>query len=116
MSVPSRAETELSREIQKALEKVGVWVIRIQSGVVKVRRGYMQLAPKGTPDLLLPAYGAFLEVKMPGEKPTKPQQEWHERARREGVRVEVVSSPAQAVNFALSWRAEREHERAMGWR
>ncbi len=46
-------ETEIQRDILDAMRAVyphGQW-FRVQAGRVKVKRGYMQLAPKGTPDL-----------------------------------------------------------------
>jgi hypothetical protein len=55
----------------------------------------------GIPDLYATheAWGvaAWIEVKRPGEKPTKAQHEWHERTRASGVAVLVVTSAADAL-------------------
>jgi hypothetical protein len=114
VSTPSKPETKLSKEIQDALSKLGFWSIRIQSGSVKVRRGYMSLAEPGTPDRYVIGYG-WLEIKMPGKKLSGDQLAWHARARELGERVEVAESVPQAVDVVLGWRAEREHNRRMGW-
>lgn len=107
-------ETQLSRSIQAALLRAGFWVIRVQSGMVKVRRGFMHLAPVGTPDLHIIGEG-WIEVKVPGQELKPEQALWHEKARRLGVRVEVAESAKEAVETALRWRREREWERTMGW-
>lgn len=55
----------------------------------------------GIPDLYAThaAWGvaAWIEVKRPGEKPTKAQREWHERTRAAGPPVLVVTSAADAL-------------------
>ena len=107
------SETDLSRSIRAALVKAGFWVIRIQSGTA--HRGRMKLAEAGTPDLYLPGFG-HLEIKVPGAKPNAHQLEWHEKARRLGVRVATVDSIREALETAMRWRSELDHERAMGWR
>lgn len=92
-------ETKLQADIVEALHRIGAWVFRVNSG----RSGKVWLAPEGTPDLCLPAVGWF-EVKMPGKKPNVAQFCWHERAKKEGVRVAVVHSVAEAISVYLSWR------------
>jgi hypothetical protein len=102
-------ENELQSRIRKALELMGFWVERQQSGKsVKVRRGRMRLASPGTPDLLIvaPVY-AWIEVKLPGEKLNANQVKWHARARRAGLLVVVVESTAEAVLVALQWRRRK---------
>lgn len=74
------SEQDLTREIIEAINRTGralVW--RNHSGMVKVRRAWMHLAPKGSPDIVgLTVTGRFvgLEVKLPGEKPTDEQLSW----------------------------------------
>jgi hypothetical protein len=100
------SETELQRSVMKALRSLGIWCIRVHAGHMQgIRGGYMQGAEAGTPDLCLPALG-FLEVKLPGGKVNEDQAKWHARAEREGVRVAVVRSTADAVRVVRSWRAE----------
>lgn len=98
------SETELQSAIMKALKKIGIWCIRINSGRFQgLKGGLVQGAEDGTPDLMLPALG-FLEVKLPGEKLRESQKKWHARAEREGVRVAVVSSVGDAVRAARGWK------------
>jgi len=108
------SETDLSRAIRASLVKAGFWAIR--TGVTRRRssRGANSGEP-GMPDIYLPGYG-HIEVKLPGEEPSKVQLEWHEKARRLGIRVAVVESAREAVETACRWRSEIDHERAMGWR
>ena len=46
------AETPIIRAILDGLHKLGIESWRCQSGKVKVRGGWMELAPTGTPDLI----------------------------------------------------------------
>ncbi len=108
-----KPETAISRDIQAALTAVGIPCIRVQSGKVKVRGGWMQLADEGTPDLWTP--WGWLEVKTAGGLLRPAQESWRERMARWGVRVATVTSARAAVDVALEWRANAEHERAMGW-
>ena len=110
-----KPETALLGSIQKELIKQGFFVIRVHSGKVRVRGGYMQLAPNGTPDLHIVGQG-WLECKVPGQKLRDEQTAWHLRARAHHVRVETVESVGQAVEVAMRWRTEMDHERSMGWR
>ena len=98
-------ETQLSAAIRKALEKAGFWPIRVNSGALRVAGGFVHGAPAGTPDICLVDLGAWLEVKLPGREADEKQAAWHARARKAGVRVAVVSSPVEAVQTALAWRA-----------
>ena len=93
------SETELQKAILEALREIGCWVFRVNSG----RYGKVWLAPEGTPDLCLPALG-WMEVKLPGRKPSVAQQVWHKRAENEGVRVAVVHSVTEAISTYLAWR------------
>ena len=107
------SETDISRDIRKAIEAIGVPVERVQTGMVRVRGGWMHLANDGTPDLWTPL--GWLEVKRPGEEPDPEQKQWHARAEAWGVRVAVVTSVREAVDVVMRWKANREHERSMGW-
>lgn len=97
-------ETELQRQIKKALESAGVWVIRTQVKGSNGRRAVATGEP-GMPDLYLPGLG-HLEVKLPGEMPSAAQASWHERARAAGVRVEVVHSLIGALATVSLWQME----------
>jgi hypothetical protein len=101
-------ETQLSRDIQTSLAKLGIWCIRVQSGIVKVRGGWMHLAEEGTPDLYCPALNLWLEVKTQEGEREASQVKWHARAAREGVKVAVVRSVSEAIRAVASCRCERE--------
>lgn len=102
------SETDLSRDIQRTLAKLGIWCIRVQSGKVRVRGGWMQLAEEGTPDLCCPALALWLEVKTLAGEPKPSQVAWHARAKREGVKVAVVRSISEAIGAVSRARAEAE--------
>jgi hypothetical protein len=110
------SEAAIQRSIVETVRNLGHVVIRVQSGKVKVRGGWMTLAEPGTPDLCLPFLRAWGETKTPKGKLSPEQVTWHERARRAGVRVAVWRSAADAVKSVTDWRAADEYERAQGWR
>lgn len=101
------SETDISRSIREALEECGFWVERTNSGKVPTRNGWFTGLSDGTPDTLLvaPAYG-WLETKTDEGKLRPAQVEWHERARRRGIRVAVVRTVGAAVSVAMKWRSE----------
>ena len=102
------SETTLSRNIQEALARMGVRVLRLQSGRVRVKGGWMQLAPEGTPDLLAILKSGrvlWIEVKRPGEKPTAEQLAEHARLLRDGHAVAVVTTVQEAVDAVLRQKA-----------
>lgn len=99
------SETDLQRAIMKSLKRIGIRCIRINSGSFHGSGGHVHGAPPGTPDLCLPALGWF-EIKLPGGKLRDDQKKWHAQAEREGVRVAVVSSTADAIRTARLWRSE----------
>lgn len=98
-------ETELSKQIRKALEKSGVWVIRVQ-----VKGGYgrrsVATGEPGLPDLCLPELG-WLEVKLPGGELSPAQAAWHARAASSGINVAIASTPIEALTIASIWKAAR---------
>lgn len=111
-----RGETDVSRAIQDALKAVGIWCIRVQAGRHRVKGGYLHCAEAGTPDLLVlsPALG-WLEVKRDEkEKPRASQELWHAKAKSEGIRVAIVSSPREAVETVLGWARGRGAEMGVG--
>ena len=99
-------ETQLSASIRAALAQLGVWCIRVQAGVHRVKGGVLHCAEPGTPDLHLPALGAWLEIKTPKGALEDSQVAWHRRATREGVKVAVVRSVSEAVGVVMEWQRE----------
>ena len=102
------SETALSKAIREALILRGFIVERIQSGMLPVRYGnethWVHCASSGTPDLWCSvAGGGFLEVTVPGKKPSSVQREWHRRAEKHHVRVAVVDSVREALAVVRAW-------------
>lgn len=94
-----RSETEISAALAARWEARGGIVIRVQSGKVPVRGGWMQLADKGTPDqLVLAPHGLafWAETKTPTGRLSDEQARWHMRAKRLGHFVFVVRDEAAA--------------------
>jgi hypothetical protein len=103
-------EAELQASIVSSLERLGYLVIRVQSGKVKVKGGWMQLAPEGTPDLhvMSPGLATWLETKVKDGKLRPSQVAWHERAKKGGHRVAVVRSVAEALQAVSAPQTDRE--------
>lgn len=99
MSAPENA---LQRQILNALHALpDAEFLRVNSGKVKVRGGWMQLAPNGTSDILgIVRGGRFvaLEVKLPGEKPNPDQVAFGARVAKLGGYFAVVTSVEDAVS------------------
>ena len=97
-------ETDIKAEIQNALDKLGIPRWRMQAGGY---RGRTRGLPKGTPDILaapltnvcnFPLF-LWIEVKKPGEKPTKEQYDFAEKMMARG-HVWIVARSAEDV---LNW-------------
>jgi hypothetical protein len=102
-------ETVIQAAIVRALRARGVWVIR--TGVSTKRGGgSAQAGEGGMPDLCLPRFG-WLEVKKgkgrrDAGRLSMAQQNWHAKARAQGVRVAVVSTVADALAIVAAWEKE----------
>jgi len=46
-------EGELKKQVLDFLNKTGEFYLRVNSGIVRVKRGFLHLAPEGTADLLI---------------------------------------------------------------
>jgi hypothetical protein len=106
------SENDIQRAIILALQTIGVFAIRVQAGKVKVRGGWMQLAPAGTPDIyvLVPPSGMslWLEVKTATGEERESQLAFATKARARGARVETVRTPQEAVEaYRAAERASR---------
>jgi hypothetical protein len=95
------SEQDLVRRIIATVNASGlaeVW--RCHSGMVKVRRAFMHLAPVGTPDIIgFLRDGRFLglECKLPKEQPTAEQKATLARIVAAGGVADVVRSVDEAV-------------------
>lgn len=58
--------SELTGPAIKMLKQMGIWATRLQAGKVRVRGGWMQLCPTGTPDVLCRPSGrvVWIETKL----------------------------------------------------
>jgi hypothetical protein len=99
----SKPETSLQARIVSALEAIGFLVVRTQAGKAKVRGGWMQLGPKGFPDLWVVGR-TLLEVKTDDGELSPEQLAMHDRIRRAGELVAVVRTPAEAIRAVSSGR------------
>lgn len=83
-----KTENDIQKEIREFMQLHGWLVFRMNAG----RRGGAQLCPAGTPDLLCLKNGRvlFIEVKRPGQKPSKVQKEFHELLMGNGFTVIVA--------------------------
>ena len=100
-------EADIQKAILKTLAANGVWAWRVNSGATVVGAGgsrrMFRGAPPGTPDIRVEMPSGYLEVKSATGKLTDYQKAWHARAEREGVRVAVVRSAAEALRVVESW-------------
>lgn len=106
------SETKLSKSIRDALTALGIWNIRIQSGMIKIGNRFIHLAPKGTSDILLPSYdhlghSAFLEVKTAEGKVSEDQLKFQEKCRQANVKSAIVRSVSEAISTINSWKENK---------
>ena len=108
-------EQQLTRAIIDAVNdtrRVHVW--RHQSGRVRVRGGWMHLAPMGAPDIV--GYtldtGRFvgLEVKLPDEEPTSIQSTWLEQIALAGGVAACVWSVSDALIAITTKQKEKANK------
>ncbi|ANA85741.1 endonuclease [Gordonia phage Cozz] len=86
----SQPEARLGRQIRKALEERGAFMFKIHGGPTMMA---------GLPDLIGVWHGRFIavEVKMPGNGPSKIQERVMDRIRQAGGRVVVAHSVPEAL-------------------
>ena len=94
--------SDVVKPILDALEAAGIWATRMQSGKVKVRGGWMRLAPAGTPDIIgyLPDGRLFgIECKTLSGKEREAQIAWGTRARANNVVHFVARGVTEAMEL-----------------
>ena len=101
MTARAPSEAAIQADIMQALRKAGRHVCRTHSGQVKVRGGWMWLAPEGTPDLYVIGFG-WLECKAAKGKLNADQERMHQVIRAAGERVMVVRSVKEALRVVLT--------------
>lgn len=74
-------------------------IVRINSGLARGlnHRGFVHLAQKGTPDLLVPQPYLWVEMKLPGRKLKPEQLAWREWAKTNGVPHVVCDTPEDLI-------------------
>jgi hypothetical protein len=94
-----KAETAIQKAIKETLEEWGYLVRRVQSGSVRVRRGYMHLAEKGTGDLIVQGrqFTAWLEVKTEDGEQSEDQEQFEADVVRRGNIYLTARTPAEAL-------------------
>ncbi len=104
-----KLETKYVLEVKESLEKVPcvseVW--RNQTGCVQVKRGWMHLAPEGTPDLtghLDNGIALHVEVKTPDGETSPEQDKFITEAQKCGCCAFVTNSGAEAIRLVLAFR------------
>jgi hypothetical protein len=103
-----KAETALVAGIIGALAPLTALVLRVNSGKVRVARGWMQLAPPGTPDIIGALKdGRFfaIEAKTAKGKPEESQLDWRRRADRAGLLHGEARTVGEAVALVREWRS-----------
>src|SRR5579859_6181917 len=100
-----KAETLITTACIESINASGLaFVWRNHSGAVRVKRGFMHLAPEGSPDLvgwLRDGRFVGIETKVAGARTQKAraaaQAEWRDRIRAAGGVAGEVRSPADAL-------------------
>jgi Holliday junction resolvase len=100
----AKSEAQLQKQITDFIKRSGFSVYRMNAGKVKVGKGYLQLAPKGTPDLLANVYGFILwiEVKKKGKKPTEEQAKCHAELSKYSYVIFADTFDSFQMQFALA--------------
>lgn len=95
-------ERDIIAYFKQRIENFGGEVRKVQWVGRKNAPDYFVMLPEEPLEVSnVPAVSFFVEFKAPGEKPTPAQLREHERMRRCGVRVEVVSSYEEADTVDL---------------
>lgn len=88
----------LERDVEKYLCR------RVKKAGGEVRK-VQWLGRSSAPDrlVLLPGWAPFAELKRPGELPTPAQVREHQRMRRSGLHVEIITSCAAVDALIADW-------------
>jgi hypothetical protein len=94
-------EAPIKLEIQQWLQEAGYFWLRLQSGKVKVRGGYMHLCPEGTADIVVfPAnVTCWIETKKDDGKQRPAQLEFEAKAIAAGHKYILARSLDEVREF-----------------
>lgn len=100
----------LTGQLVKTLRLAGFWAMRINAGQI----GNVRLAEPGAADILVVKPYGWLECKQPGERLTKAQIAFRDRAEREGVRWARVETIKAGLSVVESWWQKDTLKRPFG--
>jgi hypothetical protein len=115
--MPTQSEGDISRAIRHAVENMPeiLRLFRVQSGMLRVKGGFLHCAPTGTSDLFgfcRHGIAVGIEVKKPGESPT-PAQLSFLAALAESGGVAIIAHSVEAARSGIA-HACRRHDLADG--
>ena len=101
------SENAIQKQVQDFLKASGLFYMRLQSGMVKVRGAWMHLCPTGTADLVVyPSRGfqvGWIEMKQLKGKQRESQVEFQAKAEAAGHPYLV----ARSVEDVQAWLRDR---------
>ena len=102
-------ETDIQKAIVASCQRPHIWLMRVNSGLVKMGKYAIHLAPAGTADIMgckrckingcTVAVTIWIEVKKPGEHPTEIQQEFLDKMAKLGCIVGCAHSVIEAFDI-----------------
>lgn len=121
--MPKPSETDIKRACLELLKLRGILAWRNHSGKVKVKRGFMCLAPEGSPDIVgIAPGGRFLgiEVKKPGHSKhaehEERQRQFHADIERRGGVAFLVQDAIELDQKLKAWAEQSCESALMRWR
>lgn len=111
----SHLEQPVQHEIMVALREAGCWCVKVPSGVAYQDSRYIQMAPEGTPDLMVGrADGKFgaLEIKKPVGSVLKYKQRL---ALREIDSLGLCWAVLDDVSQVATWLADPKYHGPAKW-
>ncbi len=110
--VEEQSEHEIQNAVIAYLTLKNFYIIRLNAGSYKTKTGYVQGVKAGTPDVMAfkkdtarGYYGSvrlyFLEIKKPGKKATKIQEERMKELEAKGAKCLVIHSVSELEEAGL---------------
>jgi hypothetical protein len=105
-------ESTIQKSILDYLKLRGdCWFTRLNSGKIQTAwRSWVQLAPKGSPDIIVCYQSKFIsfEVKKPKEKQDPEQKKSEDKIKRSGGYYFVVRSVGEVKEIFKEWEAIKD--------
>lgn len=104
--------SEITTPILEALKKAGIFAMRLNSGKVKVRGGWMTLCPEGTADIVVypePQSGFYdpviwIETKQADGKHRAAQLKFKDRVMALGHQYLTMRDPKDVDKWLGDWK------------